>query len=354
LFRISSFEFDSNFEFQISNFPPFAFHPQLGHDFPMILDCHVHVSATTKGHGLMSETLLRGVLFTLMRWKFGLEGHGEADERKIEHLLARTINQTKLDAAVVLAFDAVYDRDGNTDWKNTHLYVTNDYVIELAARHPKMLLGASIHPYRKDAVAELERCAVAGAVLVKWLPITQNFNPADPRCIPFYEALAHLNIPLLSHTGWEHALPSLDPLTADPMLLLEALRRGVKVIAAHCGTRAFPWEIDYLPNWIRLAREHEHFYGDTAALNVPGRWYAYDTLLDDPVLRSKLIHGSDWPIAAVPPVGKLGWESLEMLKDDNSLRRDIGIKERLGLDDDYWQRAGKILRVSPVLNQKAK
>ena len=74
------------------------------------------------------------------------------------------------------------------------------------------------------------------------------------RCIPFYEALAHHGIPLLSHTGWEHVLPCLDRSVADPMLLLEALKRGVKVIAAHCGTRLFPWEIDYFPtgrNWRR-------------------------------------------------------------------------------------------------------
>ena len=61
----------------------------------------------------------------------------------------------------------------------------------------KMLFGASVHPYRKDAVAELERCVAAGAVLLKWLPITQGFNPADPRCFPFYEALAHHKLPLL-------------------------------------------------------------------------------------------------------------------------------------------------------------
>ena len=40
----------------------------------------------------------------------------------------------------------------------------------------------------------------AGAVLLKWLPIVQNFNPADERCFPFYEALAHHKLPLLSHT----------------------------------------------------------------------------------------------------------------------------------------------------------
>ena len=41
---------------------------------------------------------------------------------------------------------------------------------------------------------------------MKWLPIVQNFNPADPKCIPFYEVLQHYNLPLLCHTGGEQSL----------------------------------------------------------------------------------------------------------------------------------------------------
>jgi hypothetical protein len=313
----------------------------------MILDCHVHVSAFTPGHGSMSARLLNSLPFTFMRWRFGLDGEGASDEIAVRDLLFRTIDGARvLDAAVVLAFDAVHDLDGKLNPARTHLYVTNDYVIELARRNPKILFAASIHPYRNDAVAELERCVAAGAVMVKWLPIVQDFNPAHPKCIAFYEVLAHFGIPLLSHTGSEHALPNLDRTVADPMLLMEALRRGVKVIAAHCGTRVFPWEVDYVPNWARMAREHEHLYGDTAALNVPGRWYAYDTILKDEALRGKLVHGSDWPIVAVPPPLRLGWESAwKLIGDRNWLRRDILIKQRLGFDDAYWQRAGILLKI---------
>jgi uncharacterized protein len=295
----------------------------------------------------MSPKLLQSIPFTFMRWKFGLSGSDVQTERQIEDLLVRTIDGAgEIDAAVVLAFDAVHDLDGRLNEPATHLYVTNDYVIDLAARHRKILFAASIHPYRKDALAELERCVAAGAVMVKWLPITQKFNPADEKCIPFYEALAHHGIPLLSHTGWEHALPSLDPAVADPMLLLEAVRRGVRVIAAHCGTRLFPWEIDYLPNWVRMAREFEHFYGDTAALNVPNRWYAFDTILPDDTLRAKLVHGSDWPIVSVPPPLRLGIEpTLDLMKEPNWMRRDVLIKKRLGLSDDYWRRAATLLKI---------
>ena len=101
-----------------------------------------------------------------------------------------------------------------------------------------------------------------------------------------------------------------------------------------------PWNEDFLPNWAKLAREHEHFYGDTSALNLPTRSYAYKTVTKDPVLRSKLLHGSDWPIIPVPPTSSIGvQESWKLWKESNWMRRDVLIKERLDLDNDYWHRA---------------
>jgi predicted TIM-barrel fold metal-dependent hydrolase len=317
----------------------------------MVIDCHVHVSACTPGHGCLSPTMRKGATFRFMRWKFSLPEYGTECERFIEDLLARSLGQTEqVDAGVVLAFDGVYDRDGRLDEAGTHLYVTNDYVIELCRRHPRMLFGCSVNPYRKDAIAEIERCVAAGAVLLKWLPIVQDFNPADPRCFPVYECLAHHKLPLLSHTGGEKSLPVRDLSVADPMLLLPALERGVTVIAAHCGTRSAFSEPDYLPQFMRLARQFEHCYGDTAALCLPTRSYAFPTVLADRVVREKLVHGSDWPIPALPPVTQLGVApSLGLLREKNWMRRDVLIKQRLGFDEGYWHRAAKILRMPSVL-----
>jgi predicted TIM-barrel fold metal-dependent hydrolase len=153
----------------------------------MIIDCHVHAIAATPGHGKVSDYLLRQWNIRFLRWWMRIPSRDrETLEKRAEARLLETINSTDgLDAAVVLAFDAVYDHDGKHDDASTHFYVSNDYVAELASRHPKVLFGASIHPYRKDAVAELERCVQRGAVLLKWLPVVQNFNPADGRCFPF-------------------------------------------------------------------------------------------------------------------------------------------------------------------------
>jgi predicted TIM-barrel fold metal-dependent hydrolase len=275
-----------------------------------------------------------------------MAGEDAATELRLECKLLDLLADTpQLDAVVVLAFDAVYDDEGRLDHARTHLYETNDHVVELCRRHRNLLFGASVHPYRKDAAAELERCIARRAVLLKWLPIVQGFNPADERCFSLYEILAHHSVPLLCHTGGEKSLPNIDTTVADPMLLEPALKRGVTVIAAHCGTRSAPGETDFLPNWIRLARDYEHFYGDTAALNLPTRCYAYRELLEDDELRRKLIHGSDWPILPVPPLGVGLGEWFAMMSDDNWLRRDVLIKRHLGFDRDYWLRAEKVLAV---------
>jgi predicted TIM-barrel fold metal-dependent hydrolase len=315
----------------------------------MRIDVHVHVSATVPGHGSMSGRLLNSVPFRFMRWKLGIKGREgpQVDDQIAAALFAQLDATPELDAAVVLAFDAVHRPDGALDRDRTHLYVENDYVFELAKRHPKVIPAASIHPYRKDAVAELTRCVAAGAKLLKWLPIVQDFNPSDPKCVPFYEALAHHKLPLLCHTGVEHALPNHDPTTADPMLLRPALERGVTVIMAHCGSRLWPWETNYTENFIRLANEFEHCYGDTSALNVPGRWYALTRALVDPVARTKLVHGSDWPILPIGSPWMLGWGGArEMMAERDWLRRDVRIKQRIpGLDDAYWSRAARVLGI---------
>ncbi len=312
-----------------------------------VIDCHVHTCAILPGHGKMSDRLLKSLPFRFMRWRLGIKGTDAQTERDMEASLAGLLDATpQLDLAAILAFDAVYDRDGRLDDANTHFHVTNDYVIEMVRRHPKMLFAASVHPYRKDALAELERCIAAGAVVMKWLPIVQNFNPADPRCFPLYEAMAHHKLPLLSHTGGEKTLPTLDANVADPMLLKPAIERGVTVIAAHCGTRSAPGEASYLREFIRLAHDHEHFYGDTSALSLPTRSYAYEAILADTVVRRKLVHGSDWPILPVPPAGQLGLrKAFGLLREKNWFRRDCRIKEELGFDEAYWRRAATILRL---------
>jgi predicted TIM-barrel fold metal-dependent hydrolase len=281
-----------------------------------------------------------------MRSRLGIEGNDERSEQQVANALTSAIDGTpELDAAVVLGFDGVYDDDGSLNLGRTHLYVTNDYVIELCRANPKMLFGASVHPFRKDAVAEIERCVKAGAVLLKWLPTVQGFSPDDPRCFPVYEALANYKLPLLSHTGGERSLIRVNDAWADPRLLTPALKRGVTVIAAHCGTRSVFTERDWVDDFAAMLREFENLYGDTAALTLPSRSHALRRILRDPLMYQRVIHGSDWPIPALPPVGVGLRNAIRLLREKNWLRRDVLAKKAMGFDDVYWQRAAKVLKL---------
>ncbi len=81
-------------------------------------------------------------------------------------------------------------------------------------------------------------------------------------------------------------------------------------------------------------------------MNLPGRNYAYRYVLNDPVVRAKLIHGSDWPLPPIPPVLRVGLaRAWALSRDTNWLRRDMEIKRAIGLDDAYFRRASTLLRL---------
>src|SRR4051794_28105184 len=83
---------------------------------PMLIDCHVHVSALLPDHGLMSAKILKSFPFRFMQSRLGIryvEGQDEATERALTARLFQLLDDTReLDAAVILAFDAVFTKEG--------------------------------------------------------------------------------------------------------------------------------------------------------------------------------------------------------------------------------------------------
>lgn len=311
----------------------------------MVIDVHTHLCAIGEG-GDTSESLINSIAFRYMRYHMGIRGDRSKWQDQLWSTYLKLVNESGLDRAVLLAFDAVHDTEGRLDEPNTHLYLRNEFVAEFCRRNPRILFGASIHPYRKDAVQELVKCMAAGAVLVKWLPLTQMMDPASPKCIPLYEAMAHHRIPLLCHTGGEKTLHAPDKTVRDPEKLAEALKRGVTVIAAHCGTHSIWGEKDYFPIWCRMSMEYENLYGDTAGMALPTRAYALRRAIEDERIRRKLVHGSDWPVPSGPLVSRMSIaDSWRALREPNWLKRDIAVKRAIGFDDEYFARAAKILRL---------
>jgi predicted TIM-barrel fold metal-dependent hydrolase len=128
----------------------------------------------------------------------------------------------------ILAFDQHYDAAGNVDLKKTHFYLPNRYVVELAEKYPDIFLPViSVHPYRPDALEELDRWAKAGVQYVKWLPNAMGMNPADSAIEPFYRKMRERKMILLSHAGEEQAV--------------QAENTSASAIRCYCANRSI-WE----------------------------------------------------------------------------------------------------------------
>jgi predicted TIM-barrel fold metal-dependent hydrolase len=240
---------------------------------------------------------------------------GEHSDRElVDTLLARASNSPVPIRCALLAFDRAYTADGAIDRERSEIHVPNDWALRIAREHPQLFVPViSVHPYRADAIAELERCAAQGARLVKWLPNSMNIDPADPRCDAFYECLAQHGMTLLSHTGEEQAVDAAElQELGNPLRLRRALDHGVRVIAAHCGSLGEGQDLDH-PGQQKLVANFDLFlrmmdeprtkgelYGEISAVAFKNRdSRVLRTLLERTDLHARLVNGSDYPLPAI-------------------------------------------------------
>ena len=279
--------------------PPPSVQP-LGPATRAVVDAHTHVFCWGDNpvDGFVSDVTQRALLSRLLVWMTKLKREpGETLSAKMRNRLLRHLRESSLDYAVVLAQDAVYRQDGSRDDSATHFYVSNDYVLGLARECPKVLPGVSINLWRLDALQELERCHAAGARLVKIHTAIQGVDPSLKRFDPFYRHAAEFGMVLMFHTGYEHTCRVVSQQFADPARLARPLDHGLPVIAAHAGTCAFFDAEDYYPSFVRMMHRYANLYGDTAVLATSIRRSALKRLSREPEsLRSRIIHGSDYPL----------------------------------------------------------
>ncbi|MFT3784516.1 MAG: amidohydrolase family protein [Nibricoccus sp.] len=258
---------------------------------------------------------------------------------------------SSLDAAVILAQDDPHQANGEKIVDVSSFYVPNDYVLSLARSYPEFLAGISIHPARRDALEELERCLAAGAVLLKCLPNCQNIDWSERRYTRFLERMAEAGLPLLAHTGGEHTLPVIDKRLADPRVLTRPLEIGVTCIAAHCGTASWLFDHDYFQTFAEMMERCPNLYGDNSAFSVPNgriRGKHLARCLEEP-LRGRILHGSDAPVPVLGHEAYLrGYVSrrafTQSLRQENPLERDYQLKRAMGFDDASFTRASTLLR----------
>ena len=332
-----------------------------------VIDVHIHIGGTgdsgsgcRMSHEFIFSFAFAAMLIALKATPFDL------NDRKMKELILRAINGSeKVDSAVLLALDGVY-KNGRYLESQSHLVTPNEYVMRLAKENPRVLLGASVHPYRKkrEMLYETERCIDHGAVLFKWIPSSQQIDPRDDRCIPFYEMLAKENVPLLCHTAAELAVPTSDPRAHklnDPKKLKRALEAGVKVIAAHCATAylggVLPGDTDYFDDLLGMLRVAEtkgwSLYADLSAFCTPTRIGCLKRIKEEigqgTISPGRFLYGSDFPIPIVDinvftqPLdfkGLLG----HVTEQGNPLDRNYTILKDFGIHESIFTNASDVLR----------
>jgi predicted TIM-barrel fold metal-dependent hydrolase len=322
-----------------------------------IIDMHIHVAGVGAGNSgcYLSPDLGGGYKFDWYLQAFGvdaseLERHGDAI---LITRLANQIAQSRtIDKGVVLALDGVVDANGELDYARTQLYVPNDFVRAETAKFDNLLFGASVNPYRADALSVLENVVAQGAVLIKWIPATMLIDPADPAIVPFYERLAALGVPLLVHVGRERALANARDEFGDPKRLHLPLQTGVTVIAAHlAGTGKNEGE-DNFERLLPMFARYPNLYTDISSLTQINKFRFLYRGLRYPEVRSRMIYGSDFPIESFPLVSpwyQLGRVPLDRLyaiaNEPNRWDRDVELKRAMGVPDDVFVRAWTLLGI---------
>jgi hypothetical protein len=319
------------------------------------LDLHVHLLAMfpeeTDGGWFPLKNRGRPV-FRFLRYGGGLPRRDAGFDFDFRARLAARMEEAESLAtgrhysgfrAVALALDRAYDTKGRPLDSDTDFYVSNAYALRLAGRRasqeqfrvPGLLAGVSIHPYRRDALNALRQSVSQGAALVKWLPTSQNIDPASPQAVDFARECQALHIPLLVHTGPEGATRDCNPAWNNPRALEPLLSTGTVVIAAHSGMGAIRRSFCHFNEWIAMLPDWPNLYGDTAAL-FGDRPRTLVRALGRPLVVERLLHGSDWPVPVWPiwhwpglPLKTI----LRLSRIRNPFWRDIETKLEAGLPE---------------------
>lgn len=335
-----------------------------GLDPGRLVDVHVHLAGLgAGGSGCEVHPHMRSWLSPVERVRFelylsasGVTELGRADQQFVERFTALVEASPVAGRYCVLAFDHHYREDGSLDRGASEFHVPNDYAWQVAATSERLLPVISVHPYRADALEELERWAARGVRLVKWLPNAMGIDPASPRCDEFYAVLRERGMTLLSHTGKEMAVDA-DELQAlgNPLRLRRALDAGVRVIAAHCASLGEDLDLDQPEGarervssfelFLRLMDEPRYeglLFGELSALTQVNRLgRPLERLLERRDLHERLVNGSDYPLPALNAVIHLGplvdggflteadGEALEELYRTHPLAFDLALKRSL-------------------------
>ncbi len=321
---------------------------------PGIIDMHCHVAGIGKGSDCFVSPRLRD------SWRFGIYLRSFGVSRKellekgddlVPDRISESLAKSRfVSQAVLLALDGVVGPDGKLDTNRTEVYVPNEFVTAAAARHTNLLFGASVNPYRTDALERLEWAKAHGAVLVKWIPSIMNIDPVDPRLVPFYRKLVELDLPLLSHAGQERSFSTANDRLCDPEKLQLPLSLGVKVIAAHIASTGKYEGERSSDRLARMMTNYPNLYSDISSITQLNKRGFLKEALTRPEFSGRLVYGTDFPLINTILVSPWYYcnrlsprKVIAISRTKNPWDADVLMKHDLGTPTDVFDRSRQLL-----------
>jgi predicted TIM-barrel fold metal-dependent hydrolase len=203
-----------------------------------------------------------------------------------EELLA-SMDEAGIDVSVVL----------NIGWVSQELCVkTNDYILDSVSRYPTRFVGfCAIQPKAGEAaIAELERCAKAGAKGIGELRSdVQGFNLADKTTMkPIVDAVLKHDLIFLTHSSEPvgHEYSGKGSITPDILYSFITAFPNLKLVCAHWGGG-----LPFYALMPEVAKALDNVFFDTAATV-----FLYKPEIFERVSRiigsDKILFGTDYPL----------------------------------------------------------
>lgn len=303
----------------------------------------------------------------LMRHMLGVSPQlplGPETDRELDRIFDKHLTTAgPIDRYVLLAFDRYHTDAGEaaplprtSRDRGSDMITSNTLVYETCRAHPdRYLFGASIHPYRRNALDALDEVFLAGACLIKWLPLHQNINIEDPRSRAFLRRCGELKLPVLAHYCEEFTLSTnhREFIRLAPALgVLRELRdSGVMppFIAAHVSTPVSPWgereSFRLLADALLGEFADAPLFADISAMLALAKRPWTHKLLDRQELHGKLLFGTDFPVPA--PLAfwrrRLGDAYAELKMIESWPRRIARACQVLGFNEIVFHRAARLL-----------
>jgi len=245
----------------------------------VIIDFHTHIFPPWLRER-RDEYIKRDPCFSL------LYSQPEAKIATAEELLA-SMDEAGIDLSVVL----------NVGWVSHELCVkTNDYILDSVSRYPTRLVGfCAIQPRAGDAaIAELERCAKAGAKGIGELRAdVQGFDLADKTTMkPLVDAALKHDLIFLTHSSEPvgHEYSGKGSITPDILYSFVTAFPNLKLVCAHWGGG-----LPFYALMPEVAKALANVFFDTAAtvfLYKPEIFEQMSHIIGS----DKILFGSDYPL----------------------------------------------------------